>query len=509
MPAKLYSSSIVGLDALPIEVEVDLTKGLHCFNIVGLADKAVDESKERVSSAIKNSGYDAPNKTNRRVIVNLAPADLKKEGSYFDLPIAVGFLLASGQVKADVSRQIFIGELSLDGHLRKLNGVLPTVIMAKERGFKTVFVPHDNAREASFIDGIEIIPLRSLQELIMHFGGLKKVQPHPKSEMQKNNDCHDEDCDFAHIKGQEHVKRALEIAAAGAHNIMMSGPPGSGKSLLAKAFATILPEMNFEESLEVTKIYSIAGKLVPEKPLVDKRPFRHPHHTASGVSLIGGGTYPKPGEVSLSHRGVLFLDEFPEFQRQVLENLRQPLEDGVVTVSRAKETITFPACFTLVAAANPCPCGNYSDPEKECSCPPSAIAKYQRKISGPLLDRIDIHIEVPRLKYDHLTSKEVSEPSSDIRYRVQSARNVQCTRLAEEKICSNSEMNARQVQKYCKLDEKTNTTLRDASNRLGFSGRSIHKILKLARTIADLAGKENIEINSVMEALQYRPKINS
>ena len=525
VPAKVFSAALSGLDAQPIEVEVDLTPGLHCFSIVGLPDTTVNEAKERVSSAIKNSGGSPPHHTNRRVVVNLAPADLKKEGSIYDLPIAIGYLLASGQLQLknmELDKALFIGELSLEGNLRQINGALPISLMAKNLGFQTLFLPQQNAAEAALIEGLEVIPVDSLDALIKHLEGQETIFPQPATAMEDFSDISDYPFDMAYVKGQEHAKRALEIAAAGAHNILFSGPPGSGKTLLARTLPSILPSMTFDESLEVTKIFSISGCLSKDKPLMTSRPFRNPHHTASHISLVGGGTNPRPGEITMAHRGVLFLDEFPEFNRQVLESLRQPLEDGIISVARAARTLMFPARFMLVAAMNPCPCGKLTDPDRECQCSPSQIQKYKRRISGPLLDRIDLHIEVPPVKYDKLSSEKVAEESADIRKRVESARQNQLKRFADSSINpvrsrtqasvtsngikTNSEMGTKEIKKFCPIDETTRELLKNAVQQLHLSARSFYRILKLSRTIADLSNEENIKTQHIAEALQYRPK---
>lgn len=509
MLAKVNSSAVVGLDAVPVEVEVDIaTQGLPNFTIVGLPDKAVEESRERVRSAIKNSGADFPAK---RITVNLAPADLPKEGPSYDLPIALGILIASEQLKADISSSFFMGELSLDGRLRYTNGILPQVILAKDKKLKRVFLPAVNAKEASIIKSIEIYPTKDLLNLFHHLNNtaLIKTQQHTSLANYLKKSVFE--FDMIDIKGQERAKRALEIAAAGSHNLLFKGPPGAGKTLLARTLPSILPSLTFEEALEVTKIYSISG-LLNNEPIITQRPFRNPHHTTSNIGLIGGSAHPKPGEISLAHRGVLFLDEFPEFPRYVLETLRQPMEDGYVTIARAHGRITFPSKFMLVAAQNPCPCGFLGDPTHACKCSTSQIIRYQKRVSGPMLDRIDIHLDVPAVKIEKLTSYHKDpkiESSEKIRKRVQKAKDIQTKRFKGKNIHTNSEMTAKTIKEHCFLSQECVDLLRMAVSRMNLSARSYNRTIKLARTIADLEGSKDISSSHIAEALQYRPRLES
>lgn len=506
MSSKVLSAAVVGLEAEIVEVEADTGGGdFGAFTIVGLPDAAVSESRERVRSAIKNSGFDFPKV---KVTVNLAPADLKKHGPSYDLPVAISILTVMSRVKMQFPLEtvMFAGELALNGELRPLNGVLPIAIKAKEVGVKTIFVPEKNASEAKLVDGLSVIPVKNLRELIIHLSGKGVIPEAPKSEFSfKNKEIM---FDMQHIRGQEHVKRAMEISAAGAHNMNMIGPPGSGKTLIARTMPSILPDLSFEESLEITKIYSVSGLLRNNESLVTSRPFRAPHHSASGVALVGGGAWPRPGEISLAHRGVLFLDEFAEFSRHVLENLRQPLEDGIIHISRASGNLCFPAKFILVSAMNPCPCGFSNDPKRECSCFPSQIANYKKKISGPIIDRIDLHVDVPRVKFDKLTSTASGESSADIKKRVEDARRIQAERFKNEPFFVNSEMSSEATNRYCQIPEDAQRMLRNAIEKLNLSARSYFRILKLARTIADLSGEENIPTRCVAEALQYRPRVD-
>jgi len=507
MLAMARSCAVVGLDGALVEVEVDLSNGLAAFLIVGLPDTAVNEAKERVKAAIKNSGCLFPFK---HITVNLAPADLRKEGPAYDLPIAVGILLASGQITPgeQIEDALFLGELSLDGSVRHTNGILPMVALASEKRVSTVFVPAIDGAEATLVERVTVYPVETLGQLVAHLNGERLIEPYQRDpRLLENVNEAVSFQDMSSVRGQEHVKRAIEVAASGGHNLLMSGPPGSGKTLLARTIPSILPRMGIEEAIDITKIYSVSGLLPPEKPLILQRPFRAPHHTISHAGLVGGGRLPRPGEISLAHRGVLFLDELPEFGHNVLEVLRQPLEDKVVTISRAQGTITYPASFILVAAMNPCPCGFFNDPVKECSCSATSIARYQKRISGPLLDRIDIHVEVPRVDYEKLADKRQMESSTTIRARVQAARERQLQRFTGTKLTCNAEMGPAEVRDSCDVEPSAEKLLKAAMQQLHLSARAFHRVLKLARTIADLSESEMIAANHVAEAIQYRPRV--
>ncbi len=507
MLATVHSGALVGLDAQRVDVEIDIAGGLERVTLVGLPDTAVRESSERVRAALGNSGYVYPA---HRLTVNLAPADLRKEGPAYDLPIAVGILAATHQVEAELGDALILGELSLDGAVRHVNGVLPLASMAAKGGYKRMFVPACDAGEAALIEDVAVYPVRTLAEMAAHLKGDSPIGPH-RGGTQFDSDVEPPySVDFTDIKGQEHAKRALEVVCAGHHNVRFMGPPGAGKTLLARALPSILPRLSLREALDISRIYSVANALPPGEPLIRTRPFRAPHHTISHAGLVGGGHWPRPGEISLAHRGVLFLDELPEFGMRNLETLRQPLEDHVITIARAAGSLTYPANFVLVAAMNPCPCGYYGDEQKQCTCSLTAVQRYQQRISGPLMDRIDIHLEMARVPFAKLSSLEAGEPSAAIRARVEAARQVQRRRFQgwqRPGVYTNGDMGPAEVQAFCPIDEGSRNLLRAAMQQMNLSARAYHRLLKLGRTIADLAGAEQIQVHHLAEALQYRPRM--